>query len=161
MKIVRHAYVLFTFADRRKVMVVLIVTGSMRSKPLNCSIRGLEMLKLVSERGKYEDLRNKLELEADPFPGQCVYVSKPAAEVLSIITESDFCFHIQSQSQDSKGKFITWSLVAGKPSMMRRDYSSYKLVNQFENINELAAKEVKVRFHCLLQLCSALLYGFS
>ena len=155
MKIVRHAYVLFTFADRRKVMVVLIVTGSMRSKPLNCSIRGLEMLKLVSERGKYEDLRNKLELEADPFPGQCVYVSKPAAEVLSIITESDFCFHIQSQSQDSKGKFITWSL-AGKPSMIRRDYSSYKLVNHIENNNELAAKEVKVRFHCLLQLCSAL-----
>ena len=62
MKIVRHAYVLFTFADRRKVMVVLIVTGSMRSKPLNCSITGLERLKLVSERGKYEDLRNKLEL---------------------------------------------------------------------------------------------------
>ena len=43
-------------------MVVLIVTGSMRSKPLNCSITGLERLKLVSERGKYEDLRNKLEL---------------------------------------------------------------------------------------------------
>ena len=160
MKIVRHAYVLFTFADRRKVMVVLIVTGSMRSPPLNCSITGLERLKLVSERGKYEDLRNKLELEADPFPGQCVYVSKPAAEVLSIITESDFCFHIQSQSQDSKGKFITWSL-AGKPSMIRRDYSSYKLVNHIENNNELAAQEVKVRFYCLLQLCSALLYGFS
>ena len=160
MKIVCHAHVLFTFADRRKVMVVLIVTGSMRSPPLNCSISGLERLKAVSERGKFEDLKNKLELEADPFPGQCVYVSKPAAEVLSIITESDFCFHIQSQSQDSKGKFITWTL-AGKQSMIRRDYSSYKLVNHFENNNELAAKEAKVRFQCLLQQCSALLYGFS
>ena len=37
----------------------------------------------------------------------------------------------------------------------------YKHVNHIENNNELVAKEVKVRFHCLLQLCSALLYGFS
>ena len=60
-----------------------------------------------------------LELEAEPFPSQLVYVNMVAARVLTILIH--FRLSIVSQSQDSKGNFISWTLVTSPP-MIRRNY---------------------------------------
>ena len=100
-------------------MCVLIVTGSMRKPPMNCSIQGLELLSEVISHSQYAKLKMKLELEAEPFPSQLVYVNMVAARVLTILKH--FRLSIVSQSQDSRGKFISWTLVTPFP-MLRMNY---------------------------------------
>ena len=100
-------------------MCVLIVTASMRQPPLNCSIQGLELLSDVLFHSQYEELKRKLEIEAEPFPSQLVYVNMVAARVLTILMH--FRLSVVSQSQDRRGKFITWTLVTPLP-MIRRNY---------------------------------------
>ena len=55
-------------------MVVLIVTGSMRKPPLNCSISGLETLQPTMRKKEFDCLLDKLGVDSDPYPGQSVYV---------------------------------------------------------------------------------------
>ena len=100
-------------------MCVLIVTASMRQPPLNCSIQGLELLSDVLFHSQYEELKRKLEIVAEPFPSQLVYVNMVAARVLTILMH--FRLSVVSQSQDRRGKFITWTLVTPLP-MIRRNY---------------------------------------
>ena len=100
-------------------MCVLIVTGSMRKPPMNCSIQGLELLSEVISHSQYAELKMELELEAEPFPSQLVYVNMVAARVLTILKH--FRLSIVSQSQDSRGKFISWTLVTPFP-MLRMNY---------------------------------------
>ena len=100
-------------------MCVLIVTASMRQPPLNCSIQGLELLSDVLFHSQYEELKRKLEIVAEPFPSQLVYVNMVAARVLTILMH--FRLSVVSQSQDRRGKFITWTLVMPLP-MIRRNY---------------------------------------
>ena len=100
-------------------MCVLIVTGSMRKPPQNCSIQGLELLSNILSHSQYGELKKMLELEAEPFPSQLVYVNMVAARVLTILMH--FRLSIVSQSQDSKGNFISWTLVTSPP-MIRRNY---------------------------------------
>ena len=130
-------------------MCVLIVTGSMRKPPQNCSIQGLELLPDILLHGQYEELKRKLELEAEPYPSQLVYVNMVPARVLTILM--NFRMSIVSQSQDSKGNFITWTLVM-PPPIIRRSYAKTNLedVDKFNNnVNESrldsnARKEVRV-----------------
>ena len=100
-------------------MCVLIVTASMRQPPLNCSIQGLELLSDVLFHSQYKELKRRLEIEAEPFPSQLVYVNMVAARVLTILMH--FRLSIVSQSQDRRGKFITWTLVMPL-TMIRRNY---------------------------------------
>ena len=100
-------------------MCVLIVTGSMRKPPQNCSIQGLELLSNIFSHSQYGELKKMLEIEAEPFPSQLVYVNMVAARVLTILMH--FRLSIVSQSQDSKGNFISWTLVTSPP-MIRRNY---------------------------------------
>ena len=83
-------------------MCVLIVKASMRQPPLNCSIQGLELLSDVLFHSQYEELKRRLEIEAEPFPSQLLYVNMVAARVLTILMH--FRLSIASQSQDSRGE---------------------------------------------------------
>ena len=94
-------------------MAVLLVTGNMKKPPVKCDVRGFERMSSVMHPGQYEQFKRSLCIEAEPFPNQSVYINKTAAEVLSILT--DFGFIIASQSQDSSGDFITWTLVKKAP----------------------------------------------
>ena len=94
-------------------MAVLLVTGSMKKPPINCDVRGLERMSSMMLPGQYDKFKKSLCLEEEPFPNQSVYINKTAADVLSILT--DFGFIIASQSQDSAGDFITWTLVKKAP----------------------------------------------
>ena len=115
-------------------MCVLIVTGSMRKPPQNCSIQGLELLPDILSHGQYEELKRRLEIEAEPYPSQLVYVNMVPARVLTILM--NFRMSIVSQSQDSKGNFITWTLVT-PPPIIRRNYAKKNLegVDQINNNN--------------------------
>lgn len=75
-----------------------------------------------------------LELEAEPFPSQLVYVNMVAARVLTILMH--FRLNIVSQSQDSKGNFIAWTLVTSPP-MIRRNYvkKNFEKINNNVNLN--------------------------
>ena len=86
---------------------------------MNCSIQGLELLSDVLFHSQYEELKRKLEIVAEPFPSQLVYVNMVAARVLTILMH--FRLSVVSQSQDRRGKFITWTLVTPLP-MIRRNY---------------------------------------
>ena len=94
-------------------MVVLIVTGSMNKPPINCDVRGLERMSSMMNLVQYDRFKRKLCMEAEPFANQSVFINKTAAEVLSILT--DFGCIIVSQSQDSAGDFITWTLMKKEP----------------------------------------------
>ena len=139
----------FVFQIFEVDMCVLIVTGSMRKPPQNCSIQGLELLPDILSHGQYEELKRRLELEAEPYPSQLVYVNMVPARVLTILM--NFRMSIVSQSQDSKGNFITWTLVM-PPPIIRRSYAKTNLedVDKFNNnVNESrldsnARKEVRV-----------------
>ena len=113
-------------------MCVLIVTGSMRKPPQNCSIQGLELLSNILPHSQYDELKKMLGLEAEPFPSQLVFVNMVAARVLTILM--NFRLTIVSQSQDSKGNFITWTLVTSPP-MIRRNYIKKNLDKINNNVN--------------------------
>ena len=106
-------------------MVVLIVTSSMRRPPLNCSISGLEDLASVMTEKEYLRLAETLSLTSEPFPGQQVFTSRSAAQVLTTLT--DLRFQICSQSQDSQGLFITWTLFRSQPTLIRRNHKDVKV----------------------------------
>merc|ERR1712107_705286 len=65
-----------------------------------------------------------LSLTSEPFPGQQVFTSRSAAQVLTTLT--DLRFQICSQSQDSQGLFITWTLFRSQPTL-RRNYKDVKV----------------------------------
>ena len=124
-------------------MCVLIVTASMRQPPLNCSIQGLELLSDVLFHSQYEELKRKLEIEAEPFPSQLVYVNMVAARVLTILMH--FRLSVVSQSQDRRGKFITWTLVTPLP-MIRRNYFKKSVADWAKidsNANHLETNDTK------------------
>ena len=119
-------------------MSALIVTGSMRKPPQNCSIQGLELLSDILSHSQYEDMKRRLELDAEPFPSQPVYVNMVAARVLSVLAA--FGLSIVSQSQDSRGNFITWTLVTPAP-MIRRNYNKRKVAETSVNNNDVRSEE--------------------
>ena len=119
-------------------MSALIVTGSMRKPPQNCSIQGLELLSDILSHSQYEDMKRRLELDAEPFPSQPVYVNMVAARVLSVLAA--FGLSIVSQSQDSRGNFITWTLVTPAP-MIRRNYNKRKVAETPINNNDVRSEE--------------------
>ena len=65
-------------------MVVLIVTGSMRKPPLNCSISGLETLQPIMRKSEYDGLLFKLGVDSDPYPGQVVFVRFVSSSILNL-----------------------------------------------------------------------------
>ena len=54
-----------------------------------------------------------------------MFTSRSAAQVLTTLT--DLRFQICSQSQDSQGLFITWTLLRAQPTLTRRNYKDVKL----------------------------------
>ena len=123
-------------------MCVLIVTGSMRKPPQNCSIQGLELLSEILSHSQYDELKRKLDIEAEPFPSQLVYVSMVAARVLTILIS--FRLRIVSQSQDSRGNFITWTLVTPYP-MIRRNYVKNKVTSVDQVNNNVGSSEAMIK----------------
>ena len=54
-----------------------------------------------------------------------MFTSRSAAQVLTTLT--DLRFQICSQSQDSQGLFITWTLLRPQPTLIRRNYKDIKV----------------------------------
>ena len=103
-------------------MVVIIVTMKMEeTKPIYCSIRGLDRLNAV-DPARYLEVKTKLGLAVAPYPGQVTFVEKTAEEVLRVLTE-DLWMTVQSHDQPAQGE-ESWTLQSNNcyPGAASQEY---------------------------------------
>ena len=107
-------------------MVVIIVTmKTEETKPIYCSIRGLERLNAL-DPDRYQQVKTKLGLAVAPYPGQVTFVEKTAEEVLRVLTE-DLWMTVQCHDQPAQGE-ESWTLVSNNryPGAASQEYEQQK-----------------------------------